>query len=420
MSDHDALIAAICDQPDEDTPRLVYADWLEENDRPEQAAFVRAQIELARTPPWEPFSVFCKWRRPDWLTGKPFRDTLPQVDGFHVEWHSEAFQRGLGWRLNVRSPSVWEQLASSLFFQVPIGVMHLWGARGLDDWQRFVNLPGLSRLSRLHFQISPIEPLRVLRDAPAALGVKDIAFHRSTGAGMPEVIEDLLAAPLGRVVRGLHFHMGGFESLEALIDALHAGANLERLSLSAMGLTSTLTSRLMNGSAVHGLKELDLRGNMLGNDGMRAVADHLPPTVHTLGLAANNSRQGIEALTKIPNNLRRLNLANNRLAPRPAREFSRSPNLAGLRSLDVSRCLIDERVLRHLTRAKFWPNLVELDLRENPIPTAGVRRLLDAEVPEDLTALVLTGDQLGSESRNELRKKYGDRVVFAASEVVGL
>jgi uncharacterized protein (TIGR02996 family) len=52
MTDHDALLAAICAEPDEDTPRLAYADFLEENDRPEQAAFVRAQIELARTPAW--------------------------------------------------------------------------------------------------------------------------------------------------------------------------------------------------------------------------------------------------------------------------------------------------------------------------------------------------------------------------------
>ena len=29
MSDHDALVAAICADPDEDTPRLAYADFLE-------------------------------------------------------------------------------------------------------------------------------------------------------------------------------------------------------------------------------------------------------------------------------------------------------------------------------------------------------------------------------------------------------
>ncbi|HEY1190616.1 MAG TPA: TIGR02996 domain-containing protein, partial [Gemmata sp.] len=44
MSDRDALMAAIAAHPDEDTPRLVFADWLDENGDPERAEFVRAQI----------------------------------------------------------------------------------------------------------------------------------------------------------------------------------------------------------------------------------------------------------------------------------------------------------------------------------------------------------------------------------------
>ncbi len=31
MTDNDALLRAILDSPDDDAPRLVYADWLEEN-----------------------------------------------------------------------------------------------------------------------------------------------------------------------------------------------------------------------------------------------------------------------------------------------------------------------------------------------------------------------------------------------------
>lgn len=104
MSDHDAFRAAITANPDDDTPRLVYADFLEEHDEPERAAFIRAQVELARVLPWDPFAVFCKWRRTDWHTGKPFRDKLPAVNGSNVEWHHpEAFRRGFGWHINVRS-----------------------------------------------------------------------------------------------------------------------------------------------------------------------------------------------------------------------------------------------------------------------------------------------------------------------------
>ena len=46
MSDRDALLAAILAEPDEDTPRLVYADWLEENGEPERAEFIRIQHRL--------------------------------------------------------------------------------------------------------------------------------------------------------------------------------------------------------------------------------------------------------------------------------------------------------------------------------------------------------------------------------------
>jgi len=48
MSDESALLAAILAHPDEDTPRLMYADWLQENGQPERAEFIRLQIELTR------------------------------------------------------------------------------------------------------------------------------------------------------------------------------------------------------------------------------------------------------------------------------------------------------------------------------------------------------------------------------------
>ena len=46
MSDRDALLAAILAHPDDDTPRLVYADWLDEHDEPDRAEFIRIQHRL--------------------------------------------------------------------------------------------------------------------------------------------------------------------------------------------------------------------------------------------------------------------------------------------------------------------------------------------------------------------------------------
>lgn len=44
MTTREALLADILAHPDDDLRRLVYADWLEENRDPEQAAFIRAQV----------------------------------------------------------------------------------------------------------------------------------------------------------------------------------------------------------------------------------------------------------------------------------------------------------------------------------------------------------------------------------------
>jgi uncharacterized protein (TIGR02996 family) len=43
-----ALLRAICAAPDDDTPRLVAADWLEEHGNTDWAAFIRIQVGLAR------------------------------------------------------------------------------------------------------------------------------------------------------------------------------------------------------------------------------------------------------------------------------------------------------------------------------------------------------------------------------------
>ncbi|HEV3384748.1 MAG TPA: TIGR02996 domain-containing protein, partial [Gemmata sp.] len=48
MSDRDALHAAICANPDDDTPRLVFADWLDEHGEAKRAAYIRASIEEYR------------------------------------------------------------------------------------------------------------------------------------------------------------------------------------------------------------------------------------------------------------------------------------------------------------------------------------------------------------------------------------
>lgn len=46
MNDEAALLTAIIAHPNEDTPRLMYADWLQEHGQQQRAAAIRAHIEL--------------------------------------------------------------------------------------------------------------------------------------------------------------------------------------------------------------------------------------------------------------------------------------------------------------------------------------------------------------------------------------
>jgi len=50
MTEDEALLRAVLTAPDDDAPRLVYADWLDEHGDPARAAFIRTQIEIGCRP----------------------------------------------------------------------------------------------------------------------------------------------------------------------------------------------------------------------------------------------------------------------------------------------------------------------------------------------------------------------------------
>src|SRR5215213_5024358 len=95
MSDEAALLRAIREHPDEDTPRLVYADWLQEyGDDEDRAAFIRLECELARLPPADRRrSVLLQRRRTLWEAHKGrWRAAVPHTRGVRV--YGEATARG--------------------------------------------------------------------------------------------------------------------------------------------------------------------------------------------------------------------------------------------------------------------------------------------------------------------------------------
>src|SRR5436190_23323997 len=74
VTQDDAFLQAILEDPDDDTPRLIYADWLEERGAP-RGEFIRVQCELATLEPDSPRRRILEARerhllaahRTDWL-----------------------------------------------------------------------------------------------------------------------------------------------------------------------------------------------------------------------------------------------------------------------------------------------------------------------------------------------------------------
>src|SRR5258708_1048822 len=93
MNDHDALLRAIAEHPEEDTPRLMYADWLDETGQPERADFVRTQVEAGRAGLCGAEQIPLVRKNVYYLTNfvREWKTQLPQFEG--IEWGD--FNRGL-------------------------------------------------------------------------------------------------------------------------------------------------------------------------------------------------------------------------------------------------------------------------------------------------------------------------------------
>ncbi len=90
MSDEQSLREAIWDNFDDDTPRLIYADWLEENGDPDRAEFIRIQCAIAQgescTPGYrqlvERETEILKEREAEWVARSPKGFNTKFVRGF--------------------------------------------------------------------------------------------------------------------------------------------------------------------------------------------------------------------------------------------------------------------------------------------------------------------------------------------------
>jgi uncharacterized protein (TIGR02996 family) len=125
MNERDALLKAVCDNPHEDTPRLVFADWLQEHGEEERAEFIRVQIERSRVreggPEWEAFHE----RERELLSGREarWRAELPVEPG----WVWQGFFRGFVDELIVNSAADPSSDPARAFAAAPLVALSLIG-----------------------------------------------------------------------------------------------------------------------------------------------------------------------------------------------------------------------------------------------------------------------------------------------------
>jgi uncharacterized protein (TIGR02996 family) len=289
MTGEQALLQAVCAEPDDDGPRLVYADWLEEHGNPARADFIRLQCERARLLTEDPRRQALQSRERELLETYT-AEWLAPLEPWLFEYGpgpSSFFQRGF-----VEELTAWVDPflkdAAGLFAPTPLRHVALPSVNG-RDCARLAEEPLLLRLQGF----SP-----------------DIVD--SAGEGLTQL---LLSPYLANLT---HLHLSGRPScflepderrplidsrrLRLLLYASHL-KRLEVLDLRANGLDRQAGELIATAPTLAGLRCLDLDENFLDDHAALALAaspylgriERLSlrhNRIHAAGLAALQERFG--------------------------------------------------------------------------------------------------------------------------------
>jgi uncharacterized protein (TIGR02996 family) len=452
VSDDRAFLQDILTHPNDDTPRLVYADWLEETGDPERAAraeFIRVQYALQGLPPGDARRPQLEERERDlraaheatWAT--PLRE-LGQVRAWE-------FRRGFVEKVTLRAAD-FLGVADRLFAVAPVRELRLdfdsarydgTPRQRLALLRRLAASPHLGRLVGLEIGSASFDPLgrgevRALAQSDRLVRLRSLALgpRSVSAAAMPELLPapflsglaefrlDGGGADLGNgLTRFLRSpRLGGLgtlalndvplggEGLSALAES-PALANLTSLSLVRAGLTAAALTTL-GGVAPARLTALDLSGNDLTPAAARALARaRLLAHLETLNLGMNRlGDEGVRALSRSPHlaGLVALDLSANQVGPDGAKALAASPHFARLVTLALRTNRLGDAGLAALTSGKGLAALKSLRVSYNNVGAAGVEALA-AAFPGRLTDLDLSWGPFGD----------GAAQVLAAAERMG-
>ena len=143
------LLRAVFEHPEDDAPRLAYADWLDESGgEPERSALIRVQCELVRLPPDDARRADLEGQEARLLRGRKvrWRAELPKFRG--VVWGD--FSRGFVDSVALNSTSAFWRHSARIAENIPLHTVHV---RPSDEYPRemagFGRVAALARVSNL-------------------------------------------------------------------------------------------------------------------------------------------------------------------------------------------------------------------------------------------------------------------------------
>lgn len=389
FTDERPFLDAVFDRYDDDRPRLVYADFLDDSGEPERAELVRVQLALARLTDDDPRRPALSDRQADLLVRNRAAWTA-HLAGLVA---SVDFRRGIPDSPTVDAGTFLER-GHELFARLRVRRLRLLDAG-----------PALPKVAQ-----SPLlSHVRELDLCGADLG--------NTGVSV------LAKSPHLKTLEALDLGFNGID--DAGVEQLARSTllpNLARLALNDNDrITATGLAALADSPFFAGLTALDVSGNDIDDAGVRAaVASPSMARLQSFRVHSNPiGDAGIAALTASPFLARaakaehKLELRGCLIGPRGAAALAGCPALRHCHALDLSgNDLGDDGVLALLS-SRHVGNLKTLRLGHNRLTDAGVaagRDLFDAAL-DHLRLLDLSGNRLTRVGLSILSTLRADRPV---------
>jgi uncharacterized protein (TIGR02996 family) len=345
-----ALLDDARHRPEDDTPRLILADWLQEHGDELRGRFLRSQCLAAAWPDEHPDRIDLE------------RDTLDLLLEHEPRWlgtltegaHAWTFARGLLWL-----ETTFHSLVDSLGIATP------------DDlaWVEGISLIGKDGWDRLR----PDHPL-----LPGLAGL-DLSGSLLGGERLAALLGSFPAGQLRHL--DLSFNELDDDGLQAILH-LPALAGLTQLELRHNHLTHGALRRLRNAPCWEHLRSLNLRENQIGLEGVIELSRDAPAGLTALGLGSAKIRSvhGLAQLLAAPlfPRLTQLDLGHTALGASGMEELARYKGATRLRWLNLEVNRLDDSALAHLARAQVLAGVEALSLADNPVSDTGARLLADS------------------------------------------